>query len=251
MKIICFVGPKQSGKDTTFDLLKKNSIVKDKLSFAAPLKELCAKHFNLPLRLMHDPDLKEKPLKDPIIIKGKTLRRIKWNMIEILDPFVEGQFYNINKAPIQGIEGLVVDTPRKLLQIIGTDFIRDRVYSDWHVKAAFSDSYLKLKKGFTKNATYAVTDCRFANEYQFLKDKYGKDVTFVYVERPVAEEQLKKATHQSELEVNKLRELLEKDGGIVLKNNGTLNELEKTLLMIFSNKGKEDGKSKRTRKTKK
>ena len=44
-----------------------------------------------------------------------------------LDPLVHGQYYNVNKATISGLEGMVLKTPREILQIIGTDFIRERV----------------------------------------------------------------------------------------------------------------------------
>ena len=64
MKMIGFVGPKQSGKDTAADLLKKSGKARGKISFAGPLKELCSRVFNVPLRYFNDPELKEKPFEE-------------------------------------------------------------------------------------------------------------------------------------------------------------------------------------------
>lgn len=235
MKIIALVAPKQAGKDASFDVLKKNKLVDGKIAFANPLKALCSEFFNLHPNLMHDADLKELPLKEPIILRPATLRKLKHKLYDYLDPYVEGQFYNVNKAPIQGLENRVVNTPRELLQIVGTDLIRDRIYKDWHLKTAFNTDFLSKKRDFKKDGTYVVTDCRFLNEYEFLKT-INPNLQSFYIERPEAEQTLQDATHQSELETIKIREAVLKDGGSIIKNDGSLKDLEKTVLKALKGK---------------
>lgn len=242
MKLIAIVGPKGSGKDASFELLRDDKLVNGKISFADPLKELCAKHFGLPIQYMHDPDLKEKKLPQEVICRPAILNRLKGDLHKYLDPYKHD--YNAHTAPIQGVEGRIFTTPREILQIIGTEFIRNAVKQNWHLEAAFQEEFLsrKLRRTpeFINEATFVVTDCRFLNEYEFLKTK-GELQAF-YIERPEAEKRLAEATHQSELEVLKIKEAVLKDGGTVIKNDGSLEDLKNKLTsLLVSKEGKDDG----------
>jgi hypothetical protein len=232
MKIVAFVGPKGSGKDTCADILKKSKKLRVSVPFALPLKRICCQVFGLHYNLVNDPVLKEKELRDPIKVNIKHLRAIKNLMQTYVDPYGEDTFYNLNKATDR-LVGTTLTTPRQILQIIGTEFIRNEIHPDWHCMAAFSEKNLtEVVKSGNRNITVAVTDCRFPNEFNYILKKFGHDAAFFYVERPEAEERLAKATHASETSVIQVKELIEAVDGEVINNAGTLDELEEVLKSI-------------------
>ena len=226
MKIVAFVAPKGGGKDTCADLLREMSISAGKLSFAGPMKNILVKTTGLAVQLMHDPVHKETELKEPIVLTSRLLRRIRKECELFLDPTrPDGTLmYRTGVASIAGIENQVMKTPRQLMQFIGKEFIRDRIYQDWHIEAAFQK---KVMDALKPNGVYCVTDVRFLNEYEFLKKRFGDDFVCFYVEREEAEERLKTATHESELEILKIKAKLSEDS--ILKNDGSLDDLKTKL----------------------
>lgn len=226
MKIVSFTGPKSSGKDTSADILKELKISKGSVSFAGPLKKICMEVFGLHHTLVSDPVLKEKPLKNgEIIITPKLLRKVNELMYDYLDP--EDFFYNANKASVVGLEGTPLRTPREILQIIGTEWIRNRIHPDWHLQAAFSS---KVLESLDQNGLYCVTDARFLNEYQFLAQKFGEDFKGFYVERPEAEKKLAQATHDSERKVLEVKAIIPESN--IITNDGSLEDLKKKLVAL-------------------
>jgi hypothetical protein len=220
MKVIGITGPKNAGKDTVADFLKTLKKSHGKVSFAGPLKELCCNVFDIKPEVLVDRGLKEKEFKAPIILTSRLLRNVKKEMVKMLDPVKYN--FSVEKGAINGIEHITVFSPRELLQVIGTNFIRNRIDDEWHVKAAFADERLE-KLGYE---TFCVTDVRFVNEYQYLADKFGDDFLGFYVERPCAEEDLAEATHASELQVIEVKKLVPESN--IILNDGSLDDLEKT-----------------------
>jgi len=225
MRIVSFTGPKGSGKDTSADILKEEKIAQGSLSFAGPLKKICAEVFKLHHNYMNDPLLKEKPLEEPIVLKSAHFRKINLAMTDHLDQ--DEFFYNPYKASIAGLEGMVITTPRQLLQVIGTDYIRNRIHPDWHLQAAFSKTTLDK---MDQEGLYCVTDARFPNEYVFLATKFAEDFKGFYVERPEAEERLENGAHASELQVLEVKKLIADD--CILKNDGSIEDLKKQLVKL-------------------
>jgi len=226
MKVVSFTGPKGSGKDASADILKKEGIADGSISFAGPLKKICQEVFGLHHTLVHDPILKEKPLSTgEIVITPKLLRKINQIMLDYLDP--DEFYYNPNKASVIGLEGVPLRTPREILQVIGTEWIRNRIHPDWHLQAAFSS---KALASLNEDGLYCVTDARFANEYQFLANKFGADFKGFYVERPEAEELLAQATHDSERKVLEVKAIIPAEN--ILVNDGSLEDLKKKLLSL-------------------
>lgn len=230
MRIVSFTGPKSSGKDTSADILKDEKIALGSLSFAGPLKKICMEVFKLHHNYMNDPLLKEKELAEPIILKPQHFRKINTAMTDHLDQ--DEFYYNPHKASISGLEGMTIKTPRQLLQIIGTDYIRNRVHADWHLQAAFSKTTLAK---MDQEGLYCVTDARFPNEYQFLAAKFGEDFKGFYVERPEAEEKLAVSQHASELQVLEVKKLIAAEN--ILKNDGEIKDLKKLLLALKLGEG--------------
>lgn len=241
MRFVLFVGPKQSGKDTAAEILRKKGKSRQKISFAGPLKEICSNVLNLEPKYFNDPTLKEKELETPIVLDRRTIRLIKRELPKYLPELGKDDLlkYNIDRVSIAGLENRTFKTPREALQQIGTDFIRDRVYDQWHVEAAFSEASLEK---YENGKLYCITDTRFLNEYEYLMDNFGDDLQVYYIERPEAEAQLEKATHASELEILKIKELLPEES--IIKNDGSLEDFEKKVLALDLPTAKK-GKSKR------
>lgn len=225
MRIVSFTGPKGSGKDTSADLLKAEKIASGSISFAGPLKKICMEVFKLSEAEMYDPVLKEQPFAQPIVLQSKHFRKINLAMTDHLDQ--DEFFYNPYKASIAGLEGMVITTPRQLLQIIGTDYIRSRIHPDWHLQAAFSTTSLAK---LDTEGLYCVTDARFTNEYLFLANRFGEDFKGFYVERPEAEKVLASSTHASELQVLEVKKLIPEDS--IIKNDKSVEDLKKKLLLL-------------------
>lgn len=227
MRLLVFVGPKQSGKDASARILKENKTVTGNISFALPLKRICSNAFNVSMALFNDDVLKDRPFAVPIEVTIRQLRKVKDALADYVDPNVN--YYNLAKVPSNGFVDLCFRTPREILQVIGTEFIRNNIFIDYHVHAAFSTHNIKLGQ-FSVNSPYAITDCRFLSEYEYLSKNH--DCQFFYVERPEAEVVLDGATHQSELEVRKVRDVLLANGGTLIKNDGSLKDLAEKLKNI-------------------
>lgn len=227
MRFVGFTGPKGSGKDTAYEILQKKGKVRGKLSFAGPLKEICAKVSGLPIQYTTDPILKEAQLKEPIVLTSRVLRQIKRELPVWLPEVNEANevLYNVDKMSLTGYENQVCPSMRVMLQVVGS-WIREQAFQDWHVMAAFGEKVM----GELKGNSYAITDVRYENELEYLQKKFGSDFRMFYVERPEAEDQLKVATHSSETTVIKLREMIGEEA--VIKNSGSLEDLEKIVLAL-------------------
>jgi hypothetical protein len=223
MRVVSFTGPKGSGKDTSADILKEAGIASGSISFAVPLKKICGKVFKIHHNYFNDVLLKERPLETPITITTKHIRALNVEMMEHLSP--EEFYYNPHRISVIGIEGVVISTPRQLLQFIGTEYIRNKVHADWHLQAAFSKSSLEK---LDEDGLYCVTDARFPNEFEFLAARFGEDFKGFYVARPEAEALLEKSTHDSERKVLEVKALIPAEN--VIENDGTVEDLKKKLL---------------------
>lgn len=187
--VIGIIGYLKSGKDTVADLIMakiEGKAVFKKYSFAGPLKEATKALFGWSDEHVHDQDLKE--LVDP-----------NWGI-----------------------------SPRTALQLIGTDIMRD-----YFPSIAPSEFKSKIKNNFwverfkstVKNYpenNYIISDARFDNECQAIKDMGG---IIVRVHRDsVVPKEIK---HPSENV-----ELLNRHININIYNNGSIEELWKAVDVV-------------------
>ncbi len=201
--IIAFCGAKGSGKSTSAELLK--DIVKDRLetnevAFAGHLKNVCSEVFNIEMKYFLDPKLKESELNAYINLNKDFIEKV-FEKFEI-----ESYTYD---AHIRKHLGQVFDTPRKLLQYVGTELLHplDKLI---HVNFA-------LKKIDPTNITL-VTDLRFDQEFDAM---YGREEFLpVYVKNTQAELLAEADSHASEQGWKKF-----KDRCVVLDNEGNLSDL--------------------------
>jgi len=131
--IIGLCGAPGSGKDTVGNILvSKYGFVK--MAFADALKDVVSIMFSWPRNM----------------IEGGTEESRIWR--ETVDP---------SWSLKTGIDGF---TPRKALQIIGTDLMRNQVYKDIWI-----DIIENKLRNAGPTAKIVITDCRFGNEIDLLR----------------------------------------------------------------------------------
>lgn len=144
---------------------------------------------------------------------------------EIFD-FNDEQLYGNEKETEDEYWGI---TPRKALQFIGTDLFRNHICEllpgvgkDIWVSVLKRKIMNRLKKN--PNAKFVVTDVRFPNELQAIKDLDGITIK---IER---ESVNNKDTHESETLIDEL------ETDFVFSNNGTKEELFNQLKETFESR---------------
>lgn len=134
--IIGLCGSCGAGKDTVGNILISEYGF-TKLSFATALKDVISILFSWPREM----------------VEGATPESRIWR--ETVDDYWSQK---------TGIEGF---TPRKALQIVGTDLLRDRLYKDIWIDIV-EDKIAKLIE--TNPCTnIVITDCRFDNEINLIR----------------------------------------------------------------------------------
>lgn len=163
--IIAFCGKKRVGKDVAAETLVKNFNF-TRISFADPLKEVCSLGFDLPKELFFDDNLKDKPFDKPFVISQYLACEILDELYK-LKPFEEdNKLIAYNKLIFTSF-----DTPRQLLQFIGTDIVRNCIDINFWLEVA--------KPKLIGNVV--ITDCRMKNEREFIRSLNG---TLVLINRP-------------------------------------------------------------------
>jgi len=204
-KVYVFYGKKGSGKDACREFVEEvYGRRTGRYSFAYVLKEVVWKLFEDKIknkqRLIGDINFKEEEIED-------------WEI-----PTIIRRMYSIPEEKWTG---------RRLLQWFGTEICRT-MFSDVWVRALIKDlvEYEHLYDCIT------ITDCRFQNEYDALKNEVpqkGYEVIFVEVKRDnLPQNQF--GEHISEKGMDDFK------ADYVIENNGTLDELREKVLPIIKKK---------------
>jgi hypothetical protein len=198
--VIGIVAPKQAGKSTTTSMMAEFANVKES-AFADKLKNSCAKAFDIPRHHFDDQDKKEIPFETP---KKLDLDKIS----SILKDYGAPMNSQTVKSQIVGME---LYTPRHIAQIVGTELLRDGVSKNIHI-----DNVIIYPEAIT-----VISDTRFENEYEVMKQRSDIEYHAVYVYRKQAEDAARMSNHPSETEFFKF-----KDKCHLIDNNGDLRDLE-------------------------
>lgn len=215
MKLIVFVGPRNSGKDTCASVVQGMGLAGDTVKFAGPLKDICSDTFGISRRIFEHPGEKEAAGEYQV---GSFEIGCLVHLMSGYLPMNQKQERDFLRS-FANHAGTVLNSPRQVLQYVGTEMIRAADY-DWHCKAAFANIE-------NLSDTMVVTDCRFLNEYSYLMEHHEPD--FYYVDRPLAEVQLAAATHTSEKEIYLVRQEISK----VIHNTGSAEDLHVVVRQIF------------------
>jgi hypothetical protein len=217
--IIGLVGPKQAGKTTVSNMIMEFTNNAKEVALADKLKDVCGDVFGLDRIHFDSQDLKEVPFEKPIVIN-------KGYLLEILLGFdVDPKNVDMDAAAA-ALAGRSLISPRDIAQTIGTDFLRNFVDSDIHVKS------VNLNRG----GITIIGDNRFINEFYGFKNMPGVEYHGIYIYRKSKEDLVTMDSHISEREFFTF-----KDQCVILDNNGSLKDLErgvKTLLDTILSEGK-------------
>ena len=187
--VIGFAGRCRSGKTVLSEVCEKYGY--QRLSFALPLKQLCADILDISIDELNRAKNENIPIEITI---GK-------DVCEILS-----EETNIPIGTTTEIcDGKYLHTVRDMLQFIGTDYIR-KYNSDWHVN--------RIREMIKDNVNYVIDDVRFPNEKRMIEE-LGGDCWFVT--RTTLDNV---SNHKSETSIT-WKDCMNK----VIVNNSTLNEL--------------------------
>lgn len=194
--------------------------------FAGKLKEMSAILIGCKVSDFENDTFKNTPL-------GEEWKR--WYMVDesllgetengIVTPFFSNREDVINHVKTKGWHWLEqqepsseILTPRKILQLLGTEGGRDVIHPNIWVNATLGD--------LTDKDHVIITDTRFPNEVEGIKKKGGITVKII---RP---SKVSTSSHPSETALNDY-----KDWDYVIVNDGTLSDLElkvKDMLLKFN-----------------
>ena len=148
MKIVAFTGAAGSGKDTAANILITLYGYK-KMSFAGPLKDAVSVIFGWPRDML----------------EGATKESREWR--EQRDEWWSGRL------------GMEI-TPRRVLQLWGTEVGRNAFHKEIWIAALERQLYLAGNDIIgAEEAKIVITDCRFENEVQLVKQYGGKLINIV------------------------------------------------------------------------
>jgi hypothetical protein len=147
--VLGIVGRKGAGKDTLANFIKKHNPDFQIYHYADRLKEICEQIFPVTHAQLFDADLKEKPFENAIHID---------NYVPCIEEAV-------------GMEvpycGLIALSPRNLLQLVGTQYVRGARDSYW---IDYLDEKIKKEQSREENRFAIVSDVRFVNEAKMIKN---------------------------------------------------------------------------------
>lgn len=167
--IIALSGKARSGKDSFADVLTSKYNF-EKLALADPIRELASKVFGIPLSTFTSDQLKEMNFVYPIILDEGYLGHI----IDIVENDWGFKVDEDAKAGMMKQLGAEFIHPRKILQTVGTEIIRNNLDKDIFLKLADK----RIDKT-TRNVV--ITDCRFSNEREWFKKQ---NATLCLIKRP-------------------------------------------------------------------
>jgi hypothetical protein len=192
--IIGLCGAQGSGKDTVANILiSEYGFVK--LTFASTLKDVVAILFSWPRDLL----------------EGLTEESRLWR--ETVD-----DFWSV-KLSISGF------TPRKALQMIGTDLFRLHFNNDIWISIVENKISAMLKNN--PNTNIVISDCRFANEFSLIKKFPDSHIITILREKNYS---INKLAHSSETE------WVNYNFDAILQNDNSIDELKSNLKSLLSSR---------------
>jgi len=176
-KILGITGYKGHGKDSLAHMVREQDSTWHLTHFAAPLKEMSMRVFNLSKEQVFDDKGKEELFLEPIFLDDYLSEMCKETGLNILP------------------RGMTAHCPRHVLQYFGTDYVRSVSSNYW------IDLLDRLISVYDK---VIISDLRFLNEEKYLRsrDSFIIRVRRVDLPRPTD-------PHQSEVEIASLRPDLE------------------------------------------
>lgn len=226
MKVVAISGWKRSGKDTVGEYLKRTYGF-SRVAFADPLKDMAAKEYGFPRDHADDPAFKEAPiLHQPVSPKDAfslNLIRFMYKEFRSADGRTPMELVEDASGTVLGLMSYrqvfgasdvaqLYWTPRALCILKGST--NRAVDSNYWVQTAINQIKTESAKIHLSD-NYLITDLRYKNEMNQLRQAFGKNLLTIRVNRFDNCE----STDPSE------RDLDDGKFDVVLENRGTLEEL--------------------------
>lgn len=230
--ILAASGKMGSGKDTVVEHLVRSYGFK-RMAFADDLKYMCMSVFDLTHTQCFDEKAKFQPFEEetqflffwqrsvekPLLLTIKHMRAIGHWVQKNGFYLSSEQVYKMSSLAYKNI---TFQTPRHLLQYVGTEICRDIVDIDYHAKV------LKRKIDEASEANIAVADCRFENERGAIKAWKGTSILVNERETMMAADYRAKS-HASENSFG-----TSADYDFTIANNGTVSDLYRNVDSIMN-----------------
>lgn len=199
--IIGISGKIGSGKDTVAGILQELEPSFQNKKYAGKLKQIAGILLGVDPAKFEDQEYKKQQL-------GKEWKYwFDLKRDEVADPEeMANYFLNVNQDLGRFIE-LKPPTVRIFLQRLGTEAMRQRIHTDVWVNALFSD--------YTPDQNWVITDVRFENEAQRIKEMGG---TLIRINRDTGSNS---GAHPSETALDNYEGF-----DVHLGNNGSVSDLE-------------------------
>lgn len=162
-------GAAGAGKDTVADYLIDNHGWTKKLSFAANLKKMCMSIFFLTEADVNEQEAKGRLFQRPKVFTDRNLGSVMfWMSLTHRDSRITKD----KMLKVKSLVGTELETPRRVLQFIGTDICRTLIPT-YHVDC--------LVKNIEEdpNGLFIITDARFPNEGDLIIEELGGAVALI------------------------------------------------------------------------
>ncbi len=220
--VIALMGPKGSGKDTVADLSIEKMGAIGKIATASFLKEMCSKALHLSLESFTDG--KDKPFIRPLQLKGVHIRSMLDQMDAALSPEIKKLHkLKIRTTGVQKFSDRIFNTPREVLQFVGTEMIQS-IFKSFHCVVSYDQI-----RGLP--GVWFITDLRFLHEAEYARSIFPL-LYFVRINGR-AEVTEGKEEHSSESDWKSITPF------VTIENTGSIEDLTKKCANVF-NKIQED-----------
>jgi hypothetical protein len=214
MIIMGMAGKMGSGKDTAANYLVEHHGF-TKIAFADNLKNMCMHAFKLSHEDCYGEVGKFRKFDEPVILGYEHLRQIS---LWVREDFGDNKLTDVLRDKMHKFLGQEFETPRHILQFVGTEILRDIIDGEYHAKV------VRMQIDKKKLRKVVISDCRFLNERNAIR--YWAGVNVLIVGRTTAQEASEASKgHASE---NSLGTYEEYDA--VIDNTGTLEDLYKNVV---------------------
>lgn len=212
--VIGLMGNKFSGKDTLANAHIENYGATGKIILSEYLKNLCAETFKIPLDFFIT-EKKDINFTRPIMLDKKHVRYIIRKTRDDL-PYdcVSLDKFDPDRIAIQKFIGRVFESPRRMLQYVGTELIQSYC-KEFHAHYTYN-------KYVNKPGIWFITDLRFEHEYNLAHEKFPLFYP-ILIERKTDD----KDKHASEIEFKKLEPFA------TIKNNSTIEKYIEKSIKVF------------------
>jgi len=219
MSIISISGKKGSGKDTAAARLIENHGF-TRFAFADILKDMLTSVFKIERKYFDDHELKDKQF-DRITVDFSDIDKIRMWLEERgveIDYVMRTNMENVG-------HGRTLDTPREMMQFIGTDVCRDNISNDLWIDLTIKNMLSSGKR------LIVVTDARYANERRALK-KLGGILLLIKRSTTDGKDTDKEWQYDDHKTENDLG--FEDDYDVVIENNSSVGQLQADIGMWWT-----------------